>query len=219
MLLLCYQATQLTHILDERLKELVEDVEKEKALKDVAENMTKEKGKAVDVAEKRAQAAKKEWLVAEKKLAKVEAKLRGKKLKLTKAESLTFAQAEEIADLKAALDAFEEKGYNLGFADAENSVEPVVHEARTHGFNEGWLAALQAMGVMEDYPIKNPEQIPYPAPVPPVQSLANPADEEETLSMRELVHAIDTHVEMVDLEVTSNLYAAKEEQGQSPVVD
>ena len=92
-------------------------------------------------------------------------------------------------------------------------MEPVVHQARTHGFGEGWLAALQTMGVVEDSLLRNPEQIPYPAPVSPVQSQANAADEEETLSMRELVHFIDTHMEMVDLEVTSNLHA-EEGQGQ-----
>ena len=63
------------------------------------------------------------------------------------------------------------------------------------------------MGVIEDSPLRNLEQIPYPAPVPLVQSQANATDEEATLSMRELVHAIDTHMEMVDLEVTSNLHA------------
>ena len=36
--------------------------------------------------------------------------------------------------------------------------------------------------------------------------------------MRELVHAIDTHVEMVDLEVTSNLHA-EEGQGQTLAID
>ena len=118
-----------------------------------------------------------------------------------------MTQVDEIADLKAAFDAAEERGYNQGFADAKNSVEPVVHQARTYGFGKGWLAALQIMGVVEDSPLRNPEQIPYLAPVPPVQSQANAADEEETLSMRELVHAIDTHMEMVDLEVTSNLHA------------
>ena len=65
-------------------------------------------------------------------------------------------------------------------------MEPIVHQARTHGFGKGWLAALQTMGVIEDSPLRNPEQIPYPAPVPPVQSQANAADEKETLSMREL---------------------------------
>ena len=36
--------------------------------------------------------------------------------------------------------------------------------------------------------------------------------------MRELVHAIDTHVEMVDLEVTNNLHA-EEGQGQTLAID
>ena len=33
--------------------------------------------------------------------------------------------------------------------------------------------------------------------------------------MRELVHAINTHVEMVDLEVSRNLHAARDGQGQT----
>ena len=33
--------------------------------------------------------------------------------------------------------------------------------------------------------------------------------------MRELVHAIDIHVEMVDLEVTSNLHVTGDGQGQT----
>ena len=45
---------QLTHILDGRLKELAKDAEQEKALKDVATTMAKEKGKVVETAEKRA---------------------------------------------------------------------------------------------------------------------------------------------------------------------
>ena len=74
------------------------------------------------------------------------------------------------------------------------------------------------MGVIEDSPLRNPEQIPYPTPVPPVQSQANAADEKEILSMRELVNAINTHMEMVDLEVTSNLHF-KEGQGQTLATD
>ena len=86
-------------------------------------------------------------------------------------------------------------------------MEPIVHQAQHQGFEEGWLAALQTMGVAEDSPLRNSDQIPYPAPPPPVQSQAITANEEDTPNMRELVHTIDTHVEMVDLEVTSNLNA------------
>lgn len=48
------QAVRLTHILDERMKELAEKAKRMKALKDVAEDKAKEKGKAADVAEKKA---------------------------------------------------------------------------------------------------------------------------------------------------------------------
>ena len=92
LLLLCYQTEQLTHILDERMKELAKDTEREKALKDMAEDKGEEKGNADDVAKKKAQAAEKARLVAEKKLAEVEAKLGGIKLKLAETENLTLAQ-------------------------------------------------------------------------------------------------------------------------------
>ena len=69
-------------------------------------------------------------------------KLGGTKLKLAEADSLNLAQADEIADLRAALEAWEEKWYNEGFADAENSMEPILHQAQRHGFREGWMAAL-----------------------------------------------------------------------------
>lgn len=145
-------------------------------------------------------------MVVEKKLAEVEAKLGGIELKLVKTESLTLAQENEIGDLKAALDASEERGNNLGFVDAENFVEPVVHQARNYGFSEGWLVALQAMGVTEDSLLRNLEH---------VHSQVDAVDEEETLSMREPFHAIDIHVETEDPEVTSNLHAAEDGQGHT----
>ena len=44
---------QLTHILGKRLKELAEDAEREKVLKDVAIASAKEKGKAAEAAKKK----------------------------------------------------------------------------------------------------------------------------------------------------------------------
>ena len=44
----------MTHILGERLTELVEDAEREKALKDVANDNVKEKNKAAEAVEKKA---------------------------------------------------------------------------------------------------------------------------------------------------------------------
>ena len=76
-------------------------------------------------------------------------------LKLAKAASLNTTQVEELANLRAALEACEEKWYNEGFADIENSAEPVVNQARRLGFEAGWFAALQAMGVPEDSPLRD----------------------------------------------------------------
>ena len=56
-------------------------------------------------------------------------KLGGTELKLAEAKSLNLAQVDEIANLKAALEACEEKWYNEGFMDAKNSMEPIVYQA------------------------------------------------------------------------------------------
>ena len=80
--------------------------------------------------------------MAEKGRAEVESRLEGVELKLAEAHSLNLAQANQIANLKVALEACENKWYDEGFADAEKSAEPIVHQAWLHGFGEGWLAAL-----------------------------------------------------------------------------
>lgn len=152
--------------------------------------------------------------MAEKKLIEVEARMGSVELKLAKAKSLNLSQADELDDLKTALDACEEKWYNEGFVDVENSVEPVVHQARRHGFGEGWLVALQVKGVAKDSPLRNPKQILYPAPHPPIQSQASAVIEEDTPNMRELVHVIDSHAKTVYFEITSNLNATEDTQVQ-----
>ena len=82
-------------------------------------------------------------------------------LKLVEAVSLNTAQAKELADLRAALEACKEKRYNEGFVDAENSTEPVVNQARRLSFEASWFAALQALRVPEDSPLRDPGQIPF----------------------------------------------------------
>ena len=81
----------MTYILGERIKELTEDADRDKALKEVANAMTKEKSKAVEVAEKKAQSSEKARLLAEGKLAEEEDKLGGVELKLAEAASLNLA--------------------------------------------------------------------------------------------------------------------------------
>ena len=103
------------------------------------------------------------------------------------------------------MEACEDKWYNTGLADAKNSVEPIIYQARRHKFGERWMAALQMMGVANDSLLRNLEKIPFPKPSPPVQqNPTNAKEEEDTPSMRELVEEIDSHVELVDLEITNN---------------
>ena len=65
------QAAQLTHIVDGRMKELSEDAELGKALKDVAKAMAKEKVKAAETAEKKAAAVEKARVLAKSKFAEL----------------------------------------------------------------------------------------------------------------------------------------------------
>ena len=123
-----YQAAQLSHVIDERLKELSEDADREKALKEVAAATAKEKVKVAEVTEKKVAASEKARVLVEKRSTELELKLGGTELKLVEAESLNLTQADKLADLKAALEACESKWYNEGFANAENSVEPVIRE-------------------------------------------------------------------------------------------
>ena len=75
------------------------------------------------------------------------------------------------------------------------------------------MAALKVMGVPGDSPLRNPDQIPFLNLPTTVQNTVGVIDEEETTSMRELVEAIDFHVEPVDLEATSNPYACDQLSG------
>ena len=86
-----YQATQLTHVLDGWLKELAEDAEREKALKDMTETTAKEKNKDAATAEKKVVASEKARVSAEKKSSELEAKLGTTELKLVEAASLNTA--------------------------------------------------------------------------------------------------------------------------------
>ena len=131
-----HQATQLTHVLNRRLKELAE---REKALKEVVEAIAKEKIKAAATTEKKVAASEKARVSAEKKSSELEAKLGETELRLAEATSLNTAQAEELVDLKVGLEACENKWYNEGFADAENSVEPVRKLESSPLRRVGWL--------------------------------------------------------------------------------
>ena len=78
-----------------------------------------------------------------------------------------------------------------------------MDQARWLGFEAGWFVALQALGVPEDSPLRDPGQIPFPSPVTAVQDPPVLVEEEETASMRELVEQIDAHAEPNEMEATS----------------
>lgn len=127
-------------------------------------------------------------------------------LKATSAENIITVRDREIAKLRAALEESENKYYDMGFNDVKTSAEPIMFENRKYGFEEGWMAAKTAMRLPKGSPFQNPEQIPYPEP--PMPTTQNPtttkAEDKDTPSMRELVEAIDSQAELIDLEITSN---------------
>lgn len=73
---------------------------------------------------------------------------------------------KEIADLKVAVTQNEQKFYNMGFIDAENSNGAVMFESQRYGFGEGWIAAVNALHLLEKSPFRDPEQIPLSKPPP-----------------------------------------------------
>ena len=94
--------------------------------------------------------------MAKKRSTELLAKQNETNLKLAEAIILNTAQAEELTDLRAALEACEEEWYNEGFTDAENSTEPVVNQAWRLGFEAEWFAVLQILEVPEDSPLRDP---------------------------------------------------------------
>ena len=174
-----HQAAQLAYILDGQLKELSENVDWEKAVGEAAAKTAKDKRKAIEAAEKRAATTEKAKALAEKRSAILEMKQNEANLKLADAVSLNVAQAEELADLIAVLEACENKWYNERFTDAENFAELVIKEAWRLAFKEGWLAALQALRVPEDSPLKDHGQIPFSSPTLAVQNPLGPIDKGE----------------------------------------
>ena len=54
----------------------------------------------------------------------------------------------------------------MGFIDAENSNKAVMFESRRYGFGEGWIAAVNALHLLEKSHFRDPEQIPLSKPPP-----------------------------------------------------
>ena len=130
--------------------------------RDAATKTAKDKIKTTDATEKKVAAVEKARALAEKRLAELTTKQNEMDFKLAETASLNVALTEERANLRATLEACENKRYNEGFADAERGVEPVVNEARQLSFQEGSMAALHVSGMPEDSHLRDPGRIPFP---------------------------------------------------------
>ena len=151
------------------MKDLTEEVDREKASREEAVKTAKEKIKTAESAKKRSAAAEKSRASAEKRSAELVTRQNETEVKLAEAASLNSALSKEVADLWVAIEAYKSKWYDEGFADAEKGVEPVVMQARQLSFREGWMAALHALGVPEDCPLRDPGQIPILVSAPTLE--------------------------------------------------
>lgn len=121
---------KLAYMMEVKLRDAAEETDKERALKEVAKATVKDKDKVVENAKEWIRVAERAQAFIEQRVEELEVKLGGTELKLSEAESLNSASAKLIAELKAALEADEDKWYNTGFTDAKNSVEPIIYQSR-----------------------------------------------------------------------------------------
>ena len=78
------------------------------------------------------------------------------------------------------------------------------------------MAAVNALGLPKDSPFKDPDQIPYPKPLQP-SSVWDPTqnEEEDSLSMRELVEEIESYTEVIEFDIPGNPTTAEGQMTQS----
>lgn len=100
--------------------------------KEVFEANLREKGTALEAAE-----AERAHTIAEQWVAGFEGKLREAEMNLTIAESVVLARDKEVADLRKVVAKSEDKFYNMGFTNVENSCKPIMVKSQRYEFGEG----------------------------------------------------------------------------------
>ena len=135
----------------------MEEADKEKALKQVAESNLNEKTLELNVAKRWATIAEK----AQEQAEDLQGKLGEAEVKLAKVSSIVFACDKELANLKDTMKNCEHVFYNMGFKDDENSVGAIVFQARKFGFAEGWMAMVNAIGLPDTFPFRDATKFPY----------------------------------------------------------
>ena len=110
-------------------------------MKDVAKATAKEKVIVAKNAEARARGAERDQAQVEQQRVEAKVKLGEAELRVTGAKRIIIARNKEIAELKAALKESENKYYNMGFNDAENSASLSCSRTRSMGLaKDGWLS-------------------------------------------------------------------------------
>lgn len=92
----------------------------------------------------------------------MQGKLSEAEVKLADVSSIISAHDKELDHLKETMKNCEQVVYNMGFKDAENSVGPVIFQARKFVFVEGWMAAMNGIGRPDSSPFRDAIQIPLP---------------------------------------------------------
>ena len=110
----------MTYVVEGWLKGVIEEADKEKALKQVAEASLKEKTLGLNVMERRATIAEKALELAKQKAKVFQGKLGKTKLKLVETASLVSARDKELTNLKSMVKTCKQTYYNKGFRDAES---------------------------------------------------------------------------------------------------
>lgn len=127
----------MTYVVEVWPKGVMEEAEKEKALKQATEASFNEKSLELNVVKRWAITAERAQELAEQKAKDLQGKLNEVKVKLAKAVSLVSAYDKELVDLKETMKTCEQVYYNIGFKDVENSTGPMIFLARKFGFAKG----------------------------------------------------------------------------------
>lgn len=143
--------------------------------------------------------------LAKKKAEDLQGKLGEAEVKLAQAASLVSAHDKELTDLKETLKTCEQVYYNIGFKDVENLVGPMNFQARKFGFTKGWMATVNAIGLLNTSLFRNADLIPL-LEDPQIEAQTQEQSEDdgekeeggESPSMEELSQQIDSLMVVLD---------------------
>ena len=149
----------MTHVMEGRLKGIMEEADKEKALKQVSEASLNEKNLGAERSKAAGNYCREGTGVGRAKGEGSSKETREAEVKLVEAASLVSTCDKELADLKETMKTCEQVFYNMGFKDAKNSAGVVILQDRKFGFAKGWMAAVNAIGLPDTSPFRNADQI------------------------------------------------------------